>query len=154
LLELAARAAGLSSRVAAALLEQVTLGLAEPGNTSVRVLVPVSSGAAPSAELVSHAAEGGLGPPGRRVTEALTLLVARAQRAAQAAVTAKTLDPFVAEDVSAASCHALAAIGVPLALELGWALTLPRKAVPTVHFSPEQLAVLAAAAERLSPPRA
>jgi hypothetical protein len=147
LLELAARAAGLSS-TAAGLLEHVTLGLGEPDATSVRVLVPVSSAAAaPRIELASHAAEGGPPPPGRRITQALARRVTRARKAAQAAVDTGTSEPFAAQGVSAAWCRALAAIGAPLAIETTWALTLPHAAVPTVRFTVEQLAALAAAAE-------
>jgi hypothetical protein len=149
LLELAARASGFSSN-AADLLEQVTLGLGEPGDTSVRVLVPVSSIAAPSTEPIPLAAEDAPAPPGRRLTEALARLVTRAHQAAQAAVDTGTIEPFTTQSVNPGSCRALAAIGAPLQIELAWALTLPHPATPAMSFTPEQLAALAAAP--LTPP--
>jgi len=149
LLELAAHAARLPSN-AEGLLEQVTVGLAEPGDTSIRVLVPVASFAASNADPVLLAAEEGPPPPGRRLTEALARLVARAREAAQAAADTGTLEPFVSHGVSTATCRALAAVGAPLTLEIAWALTLPRAAIPSMSFSSPQLAALAAAG--LTPP--
>lgn len=140
LLELAARASGLTAK-ASELLEQVTLGLGEPGDPSVRVLVPVSSTAVPSAEPFPLAAEDGPPPPGRRVTESVARLVTRARETARSAMATGDAEP---PRVSVAVGHALAAIGAPLTLETTWALTFPRRAIPSVTFTAEELAVLAA----------
>lgn len=148
LLELAARAAGLSSSHVQTLLEHVTMGLAEPGHQGVRVLVPVSSQEATSTAMVSHAAEGGAHPLGRRVTEALAGLVREAHDVALAAAAPGSLEPTPATAVSAAAWQALAATGAPLDIDLAWAITRPRKAFAPVSFTDTELAVLAALSRR------
>jgi hypothetical protein len=148
LLELAARTTGFAASTVEAVLQHVTVSLAEPSQHDVRVLVPVSAHEASTATTLPHAAEDRAPPPGRRVTETLARLVSEAHDAAQAAAAGGSPSSATTPAERMAVWRALAAIGAPFELELAWALTRPRKALAPVRFTATELAALAA----LSPP--